>query len=420
MIMRIAPGKVSGKIQAISSKSHVHRLLICAALSHNPTKVRCRDVSQDIACTVKGLRALCADIFYENDYFIVNPRMPKEEALINCGESGSTYRFLLPVAAALGGKFTFKLQGRLPHRPMDIFYDLLNKNGVKISGAGTELVSIEGKLSAAHYEIAGNISSQYITGLMLCAPLIEEDVKITLATPLQSAAYADITMDVQRQFLVYSFRDEDHVMVSIGAGYQSPGEVDAQGDWSNAAFWLSAAAAGGSRLSVRGLDANSAQGDKAILEMLKRFGCKISINNDIVTVEESNLQGCVIDIDATPDLAPEIAMLGLAAKGATSIQNISRLRLKESDRAASITQTLQALGGEISLEQDAIHIRGTGVLRGGTCSGHSDHRIVMMAACAAVFCEQDVLIEGAQAVDKSYPRFFKDLQTLGMSAKEEE
>ena len=420
MKVSVSPGKVSGHIQAISSKSHAHRLLICAALSKRPTKVACKDVSEDIACTASGLRALCADISYEDGSFSVHPRKPSEEALIDCGESGSTYRFLLPVAAALGGRFTFRLHGRLPQRPMGIFYDLLNKNGIKVGGIGSEFVSIDGKLSAAHYEIAGNISSQFITGLMLCAPLIGKDVAITLSTPLQSAAYADITMSAQEQFSVYPFRDENRIVVPFGQGYQSPGEVQAQGDWSNAAFWLSAAAAGGSSLSMSGLDLNSSQGDKAIIDMLKRFGSLVKMEDGIVTVEKSKLQGCTIDIDATPDLAPEIALLGLAARGETIIRNIARLRLKESDRAVSITQTLEALGGLITLEHDTIRIQGTGVLQGGSCQGHGDHRIVMMAACTAVLCEHDVVIEGAQAVSKSYPNFFEDLTSLGMKVKKEE
>lgn len=420
MKVSIKPGKVSGRLEAISSKSHAHRLLICAALSQRPTKIACKDLSEDIACTAEGLRALCADIGYEDGYFIVHPRKPSEDALIDCGESGSTYRFLLPVAAALGGRFTFRLQGRLPQRPMGIFYDLLNKNDVKVSGIGSKFVSIEGKLSAAHYEIAGNISSQFITGLMLCAPLIGNDVTITLSTPLQSAAYTDITMAVQRMFSVYPVRDENRIVVPFGQGYQSPGEVQAEGDWSNAAFWLSAAAAGGSSLSMSGLDVDSAQGDKAIMKMLNRFGAVITVADGSVTVEKSKLHGCIIDIDDTPDLAPEIALLGLAAKGETIISNIARLRLKESDRAVSITQTLKALGGNVSLEDDVIRIRGSGVLKGGSCQGHGDHRIVMMAACAAVLCEQDVTIEGAQAVSKSYPHFFEDLAALGMKVEKEE
>ncbi|NLA54623.1 MAG: 3-phosphoshikimate 1-carboxyvinyltransferase [Clostridiales bacterium] len=420
MKVSIKPGIVSGHIEAISSKSHAHRLLICAALSQQPTRIACKDVSEDIACTAEGLRALCADIGYEDGYFIVHPRKPSEETSIDCGESGSTYRFLLPVAAALGGRFTFRLQGRLPQRPMGIFYDLLNKSGIKVSGIGSEFVSIEGKLSAPHYEIAGNISSQFITGLMLCAPLIENDVTITLSTPLQSAAYTDITMAAQKQFTVYAFRDENRIVVPSGQGYQSPGEVHAEGDWSNAAFWLSAAAAGGSSLSMSGLNVDSPQGDKAIMDMLKRFGGVVALSDGVVTVEKSKLHGCIIDIDATPDLAPEIALLGLAAKGETIISNIARLQLKESDRAVSITQTLKALGGDVSLEDDVIRIQGSGLLQGGLCQGHGDHRIVMMAACAAVLCEQDVTIEGAQAVSKSYPHFFEDLAALGMKVEKEE
>ena len=419
MKIRVKPGKVSGEISAISSKSHAHRLLICAALSDKPTKIACKDVSEDIACTADCLRALCADIVWEEGMFFVTPRTPSHEALIDCGESGSTYRFLLPVAAALGGEYSFRLHGRLPQRPMDILFDLLRKQGIIITGEGSELVSIQGRLSGGRVSIAGNISSQFISGLMLCAPLTKKQMEISLITPLQSSAYVDITLAAAKQFSVQSFWDGNCLIVPAVQNYYSPGEVQVEGDWSNAAFWLSAVAAGGSRMSLSGLSASSPQGDKRIIDFLHRFGAKVKTEEDIFTVEQSQLQGCSIDIDATPDLAPELALLGMAAIGETIIHNIARLRLKESDRAISITQTLKALGGDISLEQDTIRIQGKGSLRGGHCEAHGDHRIAMMAACAAVLCDEDVVISGAEAVSKSYPSFFKDLALLGMPVQKE-
>lgn len=420
--MRVAvyPGSVSGDMRAIASKSHAHRLLICAALSGGETRIACPDLSEDISRTADCLKALCADIRYENGVFTVVPRAPERTAQLDCGESGSTYRFMLPVCAALGGKYSFILHGRLPERPMEALFEALEAQGVEISGKGTKRVTIHGRLRGGRFDIAGNVSSQFISGLCMAAPLTGQRVEIALTTPLQSAAYVDITLKAVEQFFIRVAWQENNLVIEGGQRYQTPGETVVEGDWSNAAFWLAAAAAGRSRVRMSGLAMDSTQGDKNIIAMLQAFGAEVLIDEDGVEVRGRKLSGTEIDVDATPDLAPELALLGAASEGETLLTNIARLRVKESDRAASITQVLAGLGADISVEGDCILVRGNGRITGGHCDAQGDHRIAMMAACAAVIAEEPVIIDGAQAVNKSYPRFFDDLQSLGLMVRKEE
>lgn len=420
MRVRVYPGSIAGDIKAIASKSDAHRIMICAALSDGETLIDCPDVSEDISRTADCLQALCTDIRYKNGVFSVNPRGPEKEALLDCGESGSTYRFMLPVCAALGGRHRFILRGRLPRRPVEDLFNALEGQGIRVSGKGTDCVTIEGKLKGGCFEMPGNVSSQFITGLALAAPITGDRVDICLTTPLQSAAYVDITRKAMAQFGIRTAWQGTTLAVEGGQTYCSPGEAVVEGDWSNAAFWLSAAAAGKSLVRMSGLDTASPQGDKEILGMLHRFGAMVQADDEAVSVEGGELSGARIDVDATPDLAPELALLGAAAQGETQLTNISRLRIKESDRAVSITQTLSALGADIVVDGDAIRVRGTGRIRGGICDAQGDHRIAMMAACSAVISDEPVIIDGAEAVNKSYPRFFEDLQSLGLRLEKEE
>lgn len=420
MRARVYTGVVAGDIRAIASKSDAHRLMICAALSEGETLIDCPDLSEDISRTADCLQALCADVGYRDGIFRVKPRSPERESLLDCGESGSTYRFMLPVCAALGGRRRFKLHGRLPMRPMEDLFEALEGHGIRITGKGTDCVTIEGKLQGGCFEIPGNVSSQFITGLALAAPITGDRVDICLTTELQSAAYVDITRKAMAQFGISSAWQGETLVVEGRQAYQTPGKAVTEGDWSNAAFWLSAAAAGKGLVRVTGLDIASPQGDKEILGMLHRFGAMVQADDEAVSVEGGELSGARIDVDATPDLAPELAMLGAAAQGETVLTNIARLRIKESDRAASITQALEALGADIRVDGDSIRVRGTGRIRGGVCDAQGDHRIAMMAACAAVMADEPVIIDGAEAVNKSYPRFFEDLQSLGLRVEKEE
>lgn len=408
MNVTIQPGPLSGHVNAIPSKSQAHRMLICAALADMPTRIICPQVSEDILATARCLHALCADVEGTSQGFIIRPCAPKANPLLDCGESGSTYRFLLPAAAALGSSARFMLAGRLPQRPMASLFEALEAHGISIRGKGSDCISIKGKLSGGLFTFPGNISSQFISGLLLAAPLTGEDSVISLSSPLASKGYVDITREVMQRFGVQA----DGLSVRAGQAYHSPGAVVVEGDWSNAAFWLCAAACG-SQLQVGALSPQSVQGDQAILGILRQFGAAVRFEEGDVRVSSGGLHGAEIDISDTPDLAPAAALLGVMADGRTVLHPISRLRLKESDRAQSITGTLAALGADIHIAGEQLIIRGTGGLQGGTVDSCRDHRIAMMAAIGATVSRQPVTIQSAEAVDKSYPSFFEDLANLG-------
>ena len=375
-------------------------------------------MSDDILRTAQGLAALGADVRQDEGGFTVTPGVTPKQALVRCADSGSTWRFLLPVAAALGVQATFTLQGRLPNRPMEPLYRLLEAHGVSISGKGTEQVRIEGRLQPGVWAVPGHISSQFITGLMLAAPLTGAGCTIELSSPLASAGYVDITTTAMASFGVRVQRTEHGLVVPGGQGYASPGQVTVEGDWSNAAFFLCGAAACRGTLTLSGLHMDSPQGDRAVLKVLRGFGADVTAQDGHLAVAPAPLKGQRVDIDSMPDLAPAVALLGLMATGETVIYNISRLRLKESDRARTITDALMALGARARLEEDAIVIQGGEPLPGGTVDSAADHRIAMMAACAAALCQGAVRIRGAACVSKSYPHFFDDLRKLGIHSEE--
>jgi 3-phosphoshikimate 1-carboxyvinyltransferase len=411
MIATITPAPLSGKIAAIASKSDAHRLLILAALSEGETFLQLEQRSQDIDATIQCLRALGARIMALPDGVNVRgiEQVP-ERSQLDCGESGSTFRFLLPVAAALGAHATFTGTGRLPERPIGELLQAMRAHGVRFSAEQMPL-SIEGTFIGGAFELPGNISSQYLTGLLLALPLLEQDSRIRLTTPLESAAYVDITLHALKRFGVTIPVRKGEYCISGGQSMQSPRELRVDGDWSNAAFFLAAGALG-APVSVSGLNLVSPQGDKAMLDALMAFGAKVEATATEVRVSPAPLHGCAIDVGETPDLLPVLAVLGACASGETRLVNAARLRLKESDRLASVSSMLRALGAAVEEQPDALVISG-GRLTGGDVHSCRDHRIVMAAAVAAIRCEGDVRILGTEAVNKSYPAFFADYNRLG-------
>ena len=411
MIARITPAKLGGTIPAIASKSDAHRLLILAALSRGETLLRMEQRSEDIDATICCLRALGATIEVLPDGVLVRGiERVNENPLLDCGESGSTFRFLLPVACALCEHARFTGSGRLPERPIGELMRVMQSRGVAFSDKRLPF-STTGKLKGGDFALPGNVSSQYLTGLLLALPLTQQDSSITLTTHLESAAYVDITLHALRRFGVQVQVENGVYAVSGGQAIQSPGTLRVDGDWSNAAFFLAAGALG-NPVSMTGLDLDSPQGDKAILHALHKFGAVVETTPDTVTVSPANLGGCTIDVGETPDLLPILAVLGACAEGETRLVNAARLRLKESDRLASVSAMLRALGGTVEELPDALVITG-GALAGGTVDSCRDHRIAMSAAIAAIRCANEVTILGADAVKKSYPAFYTDYNHLG-------
>jgi len=390
MNVTITPRNLSGKIEAIPSKSVAHRALICAALSQKETKINNLFSSLDILATKECISAL--GVKMEDD--TVYPVEKIKRAILPCNESGSTLRFMLPVALALGGEFEFDMRGRLKDRPLSPLYEELENHGCTLSPQGENPLKASGKLESGIYNLPGNVSSQFITGLLLALPILEGDSEIRISGVLESAPYVDITRDVQSKFSVTSKFENNTFYIKGNQKYISPGEFTVEGDWSNAAFWFSANELSEKEVLCTGVDFASAQGDKEIVNILKNLPCKVDAKN-------------------IPDLIPIVCAVAALKEGTTTIFGAERLAIKESNRLVAICDTLKTLGADITAAADGMTINGKNKLSGGKVNSFNDHRIVMMAAIASIKCESAVEIIGAEAANKSYPAFFEDFKKLG-------
>lgn len=398
MQVTITPHALGGSIKAIPSKSAAHRLLICAALADRETEISCPLLSKDISATADCLRAMGADISYENGGFQVKPIVkPVEMACIDCGESGSTLRFLLPVVCALGAGARIKMHGRLPERPLSPLWEELEKHGAKLSRPEPDIIQVEGGLSAGEYRIRADISSQFISGLLFALPLLKAESKIIMEGNVESVGYIRMTKQAQQAFSLNCPLTDNVFEVTAGAAYKSPGSVFVEGDWSNAAFWLVADAISEKQIEMSGLLEDSLQGDKAVIS----------------AIEQIKKGDAVVDVKDIPDLVPILSVLASVTPGRTEFINAGRLRIKESDRLKAVTDMLTALGGDCTETAEGLIINGKDKLKGGTVDSVNDHRIAMSAAVAAIACEAPVTILCAQAVEKSYPAFYEDYKMLG-------
>lgn len=386
----IKPTKLKGMVAAIPSKSQAHRLLICAAFAEHETRLRCPDTNRDIEATADCLRALGAEITRDEGGYTVFPvQSIPQSAALPCHDSGSTLRFLLPVVGALGVDATFQMEGRLPQRPLSPLWEEMERMGCTLTRPTECTIRCQGKLNSGVYTISGGVSSQFITGLLLAFPLISGESQLEITGKLESAPYVTMTLKAMEQFgvMVQNFS------VAGNQHFTSPGTVTVEGDWSNGAFFLAAKALG-NNVTVTGLRADSPQGDRAAAGLLPGLEKKL-----------------IIDAADIPDLVPILAVTAACKQGAV-FTNIGRLRLKESDRVESVKEMIIALGGTAESDAETLTVQGTG-LHGGTVDARNDHRIAMAAAIAATACREDVIILGAQCVEKSYPRFFEEYRKLG-------
>lgn len=444
MDVRISPRALGGTVRALPSKSEAHRALILAALSSAGTVIhgigtdpKGEDtLSDDILRTAEALCALGAGMETSAESIAVTPcHIQEKNAVIDCGESGSTLRFMIPVCAALGGQFRFIRRGRLPKRPISVLTDQLTAHGLEFDEDGDDLL-MRGRLTPGEFTLPGNESSQYITGLLLALPCIGDSV-LRVTGELESRPYVDITLDLMRKFgadisetridvLPDSSPSGNEAVFEISRAEYSPrGDIAVGGDWSGAANMLCVGA------SVSGLDRESCQGDRAILDILGQMGALIC---ECVErgCEEPGLSAAIaekllaIDIDMRdiPDLVPLVAVMCTAARGTSVIRNIRRLRLKESDRVEATLALIRALGGRASATENELIIEGSPLgggctpLHAGEVDSYADHRIAMAAAVASCFADGDVTVRGAQCVGKSYPGFWDDLRTLGAEITE--
>ncbi len=415
--------QLAGTVRAPSSKSEAHRALIAAALSHlygtkcQTVPITCTDSNEDIDATARCLGALGADIVRTVDGFLVTPitEIP-QNAVLDCGESGSTLRFLLPVVSALGiDNASFVCHGRLSERPLSPLYEELVAHGAHISPVGSNPLTVQGNLRAGDWRIGGDVSSQFVSGLLFALPLLDGDSRLFVTGKIESAPYIHMTLDALASVSTAICGDLPTWHIAGTENIQRLHEtspVSVGGDWSAAAFWLAAGVMGNSVVTVTGLDANSRQGDSAIVEILRHMGGRIETTDGAFTAYTSSLRGCEIDASQVPDLVPILAVAASVAEGETRIVGASRLRLKESDRLSTTSAMLTALGGDIAKTADGLIIRGVPFLHGGIVDAAGDHRIAMSAAIAATRCMNEVTVRGAESVAKSYPAFWNDLNML--------
>lgn len=419
MNVSLSPSLPNGKIQAISSKSAAHRILICAAFADKPTVIRCDRTNKDITATAECLSALGAQIKYENPYFYVEPiSTPKSNVSLNCNESGSTLRFLLPVVSALGISAELNMRGRLPERPLSPLYEELIGHGAILSHQGSNPLKCEGKLVGEEYRIRGDVSSQYISGLLFALTFSGEGGRLIIEGKTESAPYVNMTVDALRIFGAEPTKTDYGYSIAKGARLISPTRIDVEGDWSNAAFPLCMGAIGGS-VTVCGLSQDSHQGDAKIVDLLREFGADVQVSGDEYTVSGGKpLHGIDIDASQIPDLVPVLATVAAISEGKTTIRGAARLRLKESDRIESVCSMLSSLGADVRATDDGLVIYGKSRLCGGTVDSFNDHRIAMSAAVASVATENGVAVSGAECVEKSYPDFWNDIEAyLSISIK---
>ena len=390
MDIKIYPGKLQGNITAIPSKSQAHRMLICAAFSDGQTELVCHETNQDIEATARCLNALGADVIRTKDGYTITPvKMIPENVSMDCGESGSTLRFILPVVCALGVDATVHMSGRLPYRPMSPLWEELERMGCQLSRPTETTIRTIGKLRPGRYTVPGNISSQFITGLLLALPLIDGESSIHIVGKLESEPYVAMTKKVLACFGVES----TDYCISGCFPFHTPGKLQVEGDWSNAAFFLTASALG-SNVTVDNLDIASAQGDRMIADILTRYE-----NETVISVAD------------IPDLVPILAVYFAAGNGVV-FTDIARLRLKESDRVASVCNMLASLGIRVESDASTLTVYG-GRISAGAVNTYADHRIAMAAAIAATVAEGPVIVQGAECVAKSYPAFWREFKKLG-------
>ncbi len=416
MNVTVAPGAISGRLSAIPSKSQAHRLLICAALASQPTELYCDGSSEDILATVRCLQGLGAGIERDGPWMCIRPilreKLP-QHCTLDCGESGTTLRFLLPVIGALGITARLQLAGRLPRRPLDPLIREMEKGGCQIQPCdSTGVLRISGQLLPGQYFLPGDISSQFVSGMLFALPLLAGESRLEVTPPVESADYIEMTLQVLTEFSVPISSEtaaKGRCWHILPGGYHTSGIARVTGDWSNAAPWLCAGAIGGAGVTVDGLRSDSLQGDRAICRILQSFGAQITGTDTCFTAKPGS--GCSATVDArqVPDLVPVLAAVAALRPGVSVITGASRLRMKESDRLTAVRVMLNALGGRVEETADGLVITGRDKLSGGTVDAMGDHRIAMAAAVASAGCAGSVTVTGAQAVNKSYPGFWDEL-----------
>ena len=419
MKIKIYPSKCSGEIKIPSSKSMGHRAIICASLANGKSIISNLDYSDDILATIDGMRKLGANIQCEKDRLIIEGIEnfdSLKENIIDCNESGSTLRFFIPIFSLTGEKISFTGKNRLLKRPQKIYEEIFKEQNLYYF-QDEDKIEIEGKIKAKEYFIDGNISSQFISGLLFTLPLLEESSIININPPFESASYIDLTMEVLKEFgITINKVTPLRLEIQGGQKYRAK-DYKVEGDFSQLAFFAVLGALNND-LKCIGVKHNSKQGDKSIIDILKKSGVKIEEIEEGYLIHKGKIKDCEIDLGDCPDLGPILNVLAMYGEGEFKIFNAGRLRLKESDRISAMEEELKKLGVEIETTEDEIKILGKKNYLGNIeVFGHKDHRIVMSLAIVGTILEKPIIIDGAEAVEKSYPKFFQDLESLNIKVE---
>jgi len=420
--IEITPKKLSGTIKIPPSKSVSHRAIISAGLAKGLSKISNVLLSQDMIATCKAIEAIGADIEYkeESNHRYSLLIQGSNEVILNtnevrCNESGSTLRFIIPILLLQDDEVIVTGEGRLVSRPMKPYYDLFKEKSITFEHLtqGQDLpLAIKGKLTPGTYKLDGSVSSQFITGLLFALPLLSGDSVIEMTSDLESKPYVDITIEVLKSFGVNIENDDYQRFYIKGNQHYTPCDYRVEGDFSQGAFWLVGGIMGES-IHCEDLNLVSKQGDKVIVEIIKAMGGNLDINTTDIRAKNTKTQGMVIDVSQCPDLVPILGVLGSLSKGTTQIINGERLRYKESDRLMATADVLNTLGGKVTETPDGLIIEGIEKFTGGKVKSHNDHRIAMAVAMASIVSQEKIILEGAEAVNKSYPHFWEDFEKMG-------
>ena len=418
--LKIIPSKLKGSVKIPPSKSMAHRAIICAALSDGICRIDNIDYSDDIIATINAMNSLGATIEKHDDYIEVvgiykNIHKIKRNRIIDCNESGSTLRFLVPISLLFKGSNKFIGKGNLGKRPLTTYYNIFNDQGIKYSYEENNLnLVVDGELKPGVFEVEGNISSQFITGLLFALPLLNGDSKIIITKEMESKGYIDLTLKAISDFGIEIINNNYSEFIIKGNQKYNARNYRVEGDYSQAAFFLCADGLG-NNVVCRDLDLNSLQGDKEIIDILERMNVVFNTNEIGLSGEvNGELISTVIDGSQCPDIIPVLSAVSALSKGTTEIINAGRLRIKECDRLSAVTSELKKLGAQIIEKEDGLVITGVEKLQGGVeVWSHKDHRIAMTLAIASTMCKKPIIIKDYECVAKSYPSFFEDFKALG-------
>ncbi|MBM6818353.1 3-phosphoshikimate 1-carboxyvinyltransferase [Clostridium saudiense] len=423
--LKIYPSKLKGEVKIPPSKSMAHRAIICAALSDGLCIIENIDYSDDIIATIDAMNSLGAKIVKHKDYIEVigaygSDEKPQETRIIDCNESGSTLRFLVPISLLFKGSSKFIGRGNLGKRPLTTYYNIFERQGIEYSyEEGNLNLVINGELNPGTFEVEGNVSSQFITGLLFTLPLLKEDSKIIITTEMESKGYIDLTLRAMNDFGVEIINNNYREFIIKGNQKYNARNYRVEGDYSQAAFFLCADSLGNDVL-CKDLDLNSLQGDKEVIDILERMNVVFNANDiGVKGTTNGELASTVIDGSQCPDIIPVLTSVAALTKGTTEIINAGRLRIKECDRLAAVTSELNKLGAKIIEKEDGLVVTGVEKLQGGVeVWSHKDHRIAMTLAIASTRCEEPIVIKDYECIAKSYPNFFEDFKALGGNVHE--